>query len=77
MNYSELTKTLNDAAGQSVSTLAEDERAALLAACEDLKRTLESPLEATVRFMFGVSLTFFHDQMYVLANFCRLIKPRC
>lgn len=59
MNYSELTKTLNDAASQSGSTPGEDERAALLAACENLKKTLESPLEATLRLMFGVFLTYF------------------
>lgn len=68
MDASQLTKTLNDAASQSVSTLGEDERAALLAACENLKRTLESPVEATVRFMFGVFLTYFHRASPVYAG---------
>ena len=32
----------------------------LLAACETLKGTLESPLESTVRFIFGVLHTSFY-----------------
>ena len=66
MNHSELIKTLNDAAAQSVSTLGEDERATLLRACENLKATLESPLEATVRFMFGVYLTDFSHRFLAI-----------
>ena len=78
MDVSQLTKNLNDAASQSSSNLGEDERVALLTACDDLKRTLETPLEATVRFMFGVSLSHLHEALlrhvYMLANCCRSIK---
>ena len=54
MDASELVKHIQNAADQSPSALKEDERARLLAACEKLKGRLESPLEATVRFIFGV-----------------------
>lgn len=54
MNAGELAKSIDNAAGQSSSALKEEERMGLLAACEKLKGTLENPVEATVRFLFGV-----------------------
>ena len=60
MNASELVKSIDHAAGQSPSALKEEERLGLLAACEKLKGVLESPLEATVRFICGVLHTHCH-----------------
>lgn len=60
MNASELVASIDYAAGQSSSALKEEERLGLLAACEKLKATLESPAEALVRFVFGVLHTHFH-----------------
>lgn len=60
MDASELVKHIHHAADQSISVLKEDERACLLAACEKLKGALESPIEATVRFIFGVLHNHFH-----------------
>ena len=61
MDASELVKHIQHAADQSTtSVLKEDERVCLLAACEKLKGTLESPLEATIRFIFGVVHNHFH-----------------
>ena len=55
MSVSELIKTLNATADAPPSNVKEEDRAALLAACEKLKGAFESPLEATVRVIFAVS----------------------
>lgn len=55
MSVSELIQTLNARADAPPSDVKEEERAALLAACEKRKGTLKSPLETTVRVVFGVN----------------------
>ncbi|OAX79773.1 hypothetical protein ACJ72_05905 [Emergomyces africanus] len=48
----ELTKALNAAADSSVQA-SNEERLALIAACDKLKARLESPMEATLRILFS------------------------
>lgn len=55
MSVSELIKTLNATADALPPDVKEEDRAALLAACDKLKRSLETPLETTVRVIFAVS----------------------
>lgn len=55
MSVSELIQTLKARADVPPSDVKEEKRAALLAACEKLKGSLETPLEATVRVVFGVN----------------------
>ena len=54
MNVSELVKTINHATTQNPTPMNESERVNLVAACDSLKNSLESLLEATIRFLFGV-----------------------
>ena len=54
MNSSDLKLDITAAADGSYGSLEETERVGLLAACEKLKKTLESPLEVTSRVVFGV-----------------------
>ena len=54
MDASQLIKHIEHAADVSSSAPKEEERIRLLAACEKLKGKLESPVEATTRFIFGV-----------------------
>ncbi|KAL8687847.1 MAG: hypothetical protein Q9218_006092 [Villophora microphyllina] len=53
MDTPELVKSINDVAGRPVEGFNESERLNIIAACDNLKGTLETPLEATVRVMFG------------------------
>ena len=55
MNFSDLSKMINDAVDGGDRNIKEEERMELLEACENLKRAVESPLDATVRIIFGVS----------------------
>ena len=55
MSVSELIKNLNATAGAPPSNVKEEDRAALLAACEKVKCLYGNPLEATVRVIFAVS----------------------
>ena len=55
MGAAELTREIVAAADGSLGTLEESQSAELVAACERLKVTLESPLELTSRILFGVS----------------------
>ena len=55
MSFSDLAKSINHAADGTAGNIKEQERMELLQACENLKRALESPLDATVRIIFGVS----------------------
>lgn len=55
MSDFELIQTLNARSDAPPSDVKGEERAVLLAACEKLKGILESPLEATVRVIFGVN----------------------
>jgi len=54
MDFSGLIKSI-DGAAESPSGLNEEERSALLTACERLKSKIENPREATLRFVFAVS----------------------
>lgn len=67
MSVSELIQTLNATADAPPSNVTEEERAALLAACDKLKGILENPLEAIVRIVFAVSYspTFPRLQMVI------------
>ncbi|PVI05885.1 putative sterigmatocystin 8-O-methyltransferase precursor [Periconia macrospinosa] len=49
----DLTKNLLDFTASLPAEIGNEEREALLAACEKTRSALENPLEATVRFMFG------------------------
>ena len=60
MSFSELAKRINAAADGGVGNIQEVERMELLEACENLKRAVESPLDATVRIIFGVSCKYNH-----------------
>ena len=60
MSFSDLAKSVNGAADDTAGNIKEPERMELLQACENLKRALESPLDATVRIIFGVSCTYHH-----------------
>ena len=55
MSVSDVIQTLNATADAPPSNVTEEERAGLLAACDMLRASLESPVEATVRFVFAVS----------------------
>ena len=55
MSFSDLAKSINGAADGPTQHIKEEERMELLQACENLKRALESPLDATIRIIFGVS----------------------
>ena len=56
MSVPSIIKSVNDAiAGlPGPGEIREEERLELLAACEKLKSSLESPLEFGIRIMFGV-----------------------
>ena len=54
MSSSTLAKSINDAATVPSGTVKEAERVELLQACENLKRSLETPLESTLQIIFGV-----------------------
>jgi hypothetical protein len=56
MATSDLTEQLLKLAAAPPTMASDAERQALMAACEKAKSSLETPLEATVRFMFGVRL---------------------
>lgn len=55
MTTTELTKKLLQLAEAPPSAISNEERTAFRDACEKAKLSLENPLEATVRLMFGVS----------------------
>ena len=55
-----LVKCINDAASRARSIFNEKEQAELLASCEKLERSLESPREATQRIIFAAYHTSFH-----------------
>ena len=55
MSFSELVERMNGAADGTAGNIKEPERMELLQACENLKRALETPLDASVRIIFGVS----------------------
>ena len=55
MIASKLTKDILAGADGSLGTVDESQRVELVAACEKLKATLESPFEVTSRILFGVS----------------------
>jgi hypothetical protein len=66
----ELTKQLLALSGSLPIEISNEERETLMAACEKAKLALESPLEATVRFMFGVRATFLLTTFpYILEHF--------
>ena len=54
MAVAELIRDIISVADASPSHLIEVERAELLAACQRLKASLETPFEATARIIFGV-----------------------
>ncbi|PVI08139.1 S-adenosyl-L-methionine-dependent methyltransferase [Periconia macrospinosa] len=53
MDASEILNTLNAAAASPVADLKEEDRLACLEACARLQETLENPMEALIRFLFG------------------------
>ena len=53
MNVSELTNAIN-ATATEVPTLSEEERLGLLTARQKLAGTLETPMEATLKYVFSV-----------------------
>lgn len=55
MATSEITQTLIKFADAPPADLSSEERLAFMAACEKAKLAVENPLEATLRFMLGVS----------------------
>ena len=55
MSSSNLAKFMNEVAAIPSGTVQEAQRLELLQACENLKRSLETPLESTLRIIFGVS----------------------
>jgi hypothetical protein len=59
MNANELTKHIAAFAASPPSDLTEEARAGLYAACSQLRDTIMSPLEATLRFSFGVGFFYF------------------
>ena len=63
IDVSELVKMMNDAAALTSIHFAEDERMKLLTACANLRASLETPFEATIRFMFGVLEPSFPRQL--------------
>ena len=60
MSFSDLAKTLNTATDGGTGNVKEADRMELLQACENLKRALESPLNATVQILFGVGCNCYH-----------------
>ena len=66
MSISELIKTLN-ATAEFPDHVGKEERKELLAACGRLRASLESPLEASVRFGFAV-FYFYQARLYYLCN---------
>lgn len=58
MSFSDLAKKINAAVDGGAANVKEEERMELLEACENLKRAVESPLDATVRIIFGVSCKY-------------------
>ena len=55
MSSSNLSKCMSEVAAIPPGNVQEAERLELLQACENLKRSLEPPLESTLRIIFGVS----------------------
>ncbi|CAI6331809.1 unnamed protein product [Periconia digitata] len=53
MATADLTKSLLDLAASVPSNISNEERAALMSACEKAKSALENPIEKTIRFLFG------------------------
>ena len=62
----ELTKSLLEFSKAPPSNLTNEERLALRDACQKASIVVENPLEATVRFMFGVSVST--SLLYVLKS---------
>lgn len=58
-----LSETIN-AAIESALTLPEEERLAVLVACDKLKAKLENPVEKTMRIVFAVSATLYFSQFH-------------
>ena len=55
MSASNIAKFMNEVAVIPSGTVQEAQRLELLQACENLKRSLETPLESMLRIIFGVS----------------------
>jgi len=53
-DVSNILKTINEAINSLPGNLKEEDRLAILAATGKLQEKLETPLEAFIRFMFGV-----------------------
>ena len=60
MSFSDLAKTLNAATDGGTGKVKEADRIELLQSCENLKRALESPLDATVQILFGAGCNYYH-----------------
>lgn len=57
MSFSDIIKLVNEAVGTlpSGNDVKNEERMELIAACERMKASLESPLEFVTRIIFGVN----------------------
>jgi hypothetical protein len=60
----ELIKKLLEFADVPPANLSNEERLAFRDACQKASLSVENPLEATVRFMFGVSVEFSPCNIY-------------
>jgi len=58
IEVSEILKTINSTSDGLPTDLKEEDRLALLTATSKLQEKLESPLEAFLRFMFGVLCSY-------------------
>lgn len=77
MSFPDLAKTINAAADGGAGNIQEEERMELLEACENLKRAVEIPLDATVRIIFGVSCKYNHWRlMKTMVSYADLLLTR-
>ena len=56
MNTTSLIQSITAAADGSLDGIENEDRIQLMTACDQLRRSLETPLEASERFLFGVRI---------------------